>query len=408
MKILHLNFSSKGGAGIGVARLHDSLKKRNIKSYVLHYDEFINDRKKNFFLRFFTKFNWKIKLIIKKIIIKFFFNGINKETLSLNIFNNLNLKRITKNIDFDLIHLHWIGNEMISIKEISHINKPIVWTMHDMWPFCGGEHFTNNLRNKNNYSSFNRPVNESGLDINKFVWNKKNRYLKNKDINIICPSEWMLKKVKKSSLFKNHKSQILPYIIDTNKWNYNSRLHSKIITPNGKSVILFNATSSVNFRKGFNFLAEAINNHLNHKEYFLLVVGDKPKKFDDIKIEKKYFGIVNSDKIIKNIYYSSDIFVLPSLFESFGQVFTEAGCFGLPSVAFKDTAVSEIIKHKQNGYLADFKSSKDLANGINWANNELKISSDFKKNNRNMIIKNFSYKNRINDYLKFYKKILEK
>ena len=63
---------------------------------------------------------------------------------------------------------------MISIKEISHINKPIVWTMHDMWPFCGGEHFTNNLRNQNNYSSFNRPVNESGLDINKFVWNKKN------------------------------------------------------------------------------------------------------------------------------------------------------------------------------------------------------------------------------------------
>ena len=46
--------------------------------------------------------------------------------------------------------------------------------MHDMWPFCGGEHFTNNLRNQNNYSSFNRPVNESGLDINKFVWNKKN------------------------------------------------------------------------------------------------------------------------------------------------------------------------------------------------------------------------------------------
>ena len=68
----------------------------------------------------------------------------------MNIFNNLNLKRITKNIDFDLIHLHWIGNEMISIKEISHINKPIVWTMHDMWPFCGGEHFTSNLRNQNN------------------------------------------------------------------------------------------------------------------------------------------------------------------------------------------------------------------------------------------------------------------
>ena len=53
MKILHLNFLLKSGAGIGVARLHDSLKERNIKSYVLHYDEFINDRKRIFFIIFY-------------------------------------------------------------------------------------------------------------------------------------------------------------------------------------------------------------------------------------------------------------------------------------------------------------------------------------------------------------------
>ena len=59
MKILHLNFLLKSGAGIGVARLHDSLKERNIKSYVLHYDEFINDRKRIFF------YDFLLNLIVK-------------------------------------------------------------------------------------------------------------------------------------------------------------------------------------------------------------------------------------------------------------------------------------------------------------------------------------------------------
>ena len=102
-----------------------------------------------------------------------------------------------------------------------------------------------------------------------------------------------------------------------------------------------------------------------------------------------------------------DILVLPSLYESFGQVFIEAGCFGLPLVAFQKTAANEIIKHKKNGYLAKYKSSKDLAKGIIWAENKLKNSINFKKENRDYILENFSYKKRTEDYIALYKEVIK-
>ncbi|MAI75710.1 MAG: hypothetical protein CMM90_00800 [Rickettsiales bacterium] len=405
MRILHLNFSSKGGAGIGVLRLNEALKENNIDSYILNYDEFIEDKNINLFLRIFIKFNWKIKIIFKKVLIKLFVRLPNKESISLNFFNNFNLKKYLNKNKFDLVHLHWIGNEMISIKEIYSIKVPIIWTMHDMWPFCGAEHFTNETRHREGYSSESRSKNEKGFDLNKFIWWEKNKFLKKKKINIICPSLWMHKEVIRSSLFREKKSEILPYIINTKKWDFNLKTNNRVVNSMNKTVILFSATSSVNYRKGFNFLAEAINNFLDHSKYYLLVVGDKPKRFENVKIEKKFFGTIDSEKKIKDIYYSSDIFVMPSLFESFGQVFTEAGCFGLPSIAFKNTAASEIINHKDNGYLADYKSSEDLANGIKWANYAINNNKDFKKNNRERIIKNFSYENKIGEYVDFYQKI---
>ena len=75
---------------------------------------------------------------------------------------------------------------MISIKEIAEIKKPIVWTLHDMWAFCGTEHYTLNKRYIKGYTKFN---NDSiGFDIPKLIWLKKYKYLKKKKITFISPS----------------------------------------------------------------------------------------------------------------------------------------------------------------------------------------------------------------------------
>ncbi len=41
--------------------------------------------------------------------------------------------------DPSVVHLHWLGQGALSIKEIGSIPGPVVWTLHDSWPFCGAE-----------------------------------------------------------------------------------------------------------------------------------------------------------------------------------------------------------------------------------------------------------------------------
>jgi hypothetical protein len=147
-KILIISESlNEGGAAIAAQRVGKVLKKNFIISYLFSDKNTLICKCKNFISRLLLKL----------------FDDRNKTRHSLNIFSSLKFNYNK----FDLINMHWIGNETISLREIYKIKKPIVWTLHDMWAFCGSEHFAINNRFKTNYSK--RSSLEKGLDINKYV-----------------------------------------------------------------------------------------------------------------------------------------------------------------------------------------------------------------------------------------------
>ena len=201
MRILHVNYSDiVGGASIAVNNIHKYLIKNEIDSKILVYAKDTDDQnvigpqnqlEKNFY-KFRTKF---IKYITRKI-----FSNPTKSSYSINLINTNILNKIN-NSQADIVHLHWIGNEMISITQLKKINKPLVWTFWDMWPINGAEHYSYNYRCIEGYNKSNRDKNEKGLDINRIVWEKKLKNL-NFKINIICPSMWLHNLAKKSLLFK--------------------------------------------------------------------------------------------------------------------------------------------------------------------------------------------------------------
>ena len=55
----------------------------------------------------------------------------------------------------DIIHLHWINQGFFSLKPsvLFKLNKPIVWTFHDMWAFTGGCHYSLGCKNLNPIAS---------------------------------------------------------------------------------------------------------------------------------------------------------------------------------------------------------------------------------------------------------------
>ena len=406
MKILHVNFSDNyGGAAIAVMRIHKLLLRNKIDSNLLVSDKILNEPK-TFSI---NKTSEKLKNIIKGSInrnLKFFFKSKNKTTHSLNIIPSSLLYEINK-FNADIVNLHWIGNETISISQINKIKAKLVWTLHDMWPFCGAEHYTNNKRFEYGYKLSNKPTKETGLDINKYIWGKKIRHFK-KIKKIIVTSSWMKNAAKKSFLFKDKQITEIPLPIDVNNWNYikNNKYIKKLLKiEQNKKIIVFGSDNYLkNERKGLKFYLNLVKK-LNKDKYQFIVFGENNhEEFNSylkkLNIKKKILNMGKlKDELSLKIFYSSiDLLILPSMQESFGLIAQEGSIMGVPSVVFNNTGLTSVIDHKKNGYLSKSNSNEDMYTGAKWCLSNLnryKVSIYSKKK--------FNEKNIINNYLKFLK-----
>ena len=389
LKVLHVNYSDIiGGASIGVNRFHQALLKRGIDSKLLVCDKSTNDPNVIGPSSSLELISNQLKISLARFIKRKLIKTRNKETFSFNYFNTKILNKINK-LDVDIVHLHWIGNEMISISQLKQINKPVVWSFWDMWPICGAEHHSYDERFIEGYTKNNRPDHESGLDLNRYIWNYKKRNL-NFDYTITTPSLWFFNIVKKSYLHKNKKIKHLPLCLDTNRWTPKNKKNSREIfnVEEDKKVLLFGSATSTNERKGFDFLI----NLFSEKRFDnckLLIFGDKPKRLDKLKIESQYIGKVKDIYSLNILYSLSDVLLIPSKIELFGQIGLEASSCGTPCVTFENTGPTDYVDHLKTGYVAKYLNMDDFAKGIDWILEDNKRYEDISNNCRKHIINNF-------------------
>ncbi|BDW75609.1 hypothetical protein BFINE_14040 [Bacteroides finegoldii DSM 17565] len=85
-----------------------------------------------------------------------------------------------------------------------------------------------------------------------------------------------------------------------------------------------------------------------------------------IPVSHTYMGWVSQAEELSQIYSAADVAVSASLYETFGQTLIEAQSCGCLPVSFGNSGQADIIRHKENGYLADYQSAESLADGIKW------------------------------------------
>lgn len=407
MRIIHLNYSNKGGNAIACDRLNESLNKNNTSSEVLTYEQYLKKKYNNSkFKQDLSIVNHKLKKYIS-IKIKDFFNLENIYKDSINFFNS----KIHNYINFhtsDIVNLHWICDEMISIEEIGKIKKPLVWTVNDMWPFIGSEHYTSsNYYEKNNKNKSNF--------INNWLLNRKKKNFNN-NFHIVYPSKWLMEKGKNSEIFSENPTSYIPNTINTEEWIKLDKSYCKQILnfEKNKKYILFSSFSGIqDYRKGFDLLAKAlVKTKLNSKDFCLVIMGNSDginKYIDTNKYEHITFGqIVGgwNPFPIKIIYSACDFAIVPSRKEAFGQVVIEAGACGLPTIGFKNTGVGDIIDHEKNGLLAEDFSHENLAKCINQMLDEDSLNS-FSNNIQKKIQSVYDYKIVSEQYKLLYEKIIQ-
>lgn len=325
--------------------------------------------------------------------------------------------RLMKNLyNTDIIHLHWLNQGFISLrglKKIIRSGKPIVWTLHDMWAFTGGCHYTSKCSGFLS-SCGNCPMlrNPSSSDLSSIIFKRKYNIYKDANINIVTCSNWLKEKAQNSALLANKNVISIPNPINTELYKPidKKQAKEKLKLPENKRYILFASGNIFDKRKGIKFLVDAFrqlafnkNKHLENTEILLFgKAAEGIKSLFPVKVN--YLGILKSEETIINAYNAADVFVLPSLEDNLPNTIMEALSCGVPCLAFNSGGIPEMIKHKETGYLAQHKSSDDLAEGLSWI-----LDSDIEelsKNARQFVLDNYSEDVVAEKYMSLYKSLI--
>lgn len=321
MKVLHLTTFGFGGAAIAAKRLVAAERALGIDAELKTMEDFG-----------YSRFKYRLGRKLEKVLLSFM-PSTNAAPRSLGWRSSGVVEKINAT-DADIIHLHWICDGFLSIADIAALRKKLVWTLHDSWPFCGKTHHPDPTRG----------------DRGDFVLRRKLRLWKNLDCVFTAPSEWEKAAFDASEFGVKRRCVKIPNIVRTYP-----RLGSE--GAEDKKTILFGACDVNDPIKGASILSEA-----------LAILKTKLPEFEVVSFGKGgTLGVIDEGAKLNELYHRADVFVCPSLLESFSLTSAEALAAGTPVVAFDVGGVKDVVTHLATGYLARPYSAEDLARGIEWA-----------------------------------------
>ena len=384
MRVLIVNTSERtGGAAVAASRLMKALNNNGVKAKMLVRDK-ETDALTVVGLPKSPMLHWHF--LWERFVIFCRLHFSRKHLFEIDIANaGTDITKLREFQEADIIHLHWINQGMLSlggIRKILQSGKPVVWTMHDIWPATAichltmGCHYYINRCAKCKYL----PGGGSSHDLASRIWRKKQQMLAEGNIYFVACSRWLESEAKSSALLKGQKITSIPNPIDTHIYKKGNKQEARqrLGLPQDKKLILFASQRVTNENKGMSYLVEACRQLSNLKKDLCEVVilgGHAEEVVGQLPMKAHPLGYVNDEQRVVDVYHAADVFVLPSLSENLPNTIMEAMACGVPCVAFKVGGIPEEIDHLKNGYVAAYRDAADLAKGIAWVLQEADYES---------------------------------
>ncbi len=382
MKIVHLNtYAGNGGAGRACMRLNKALKAKGLDSELaVNFLFRANPEVLNLSKSFFSKFFAALGIILERIIAKLFTKNV-PIPFSFPVWGkDISGYQLVKSAD--IIHLHWINHAFLrpqDLAKLSDLNKPIVWTFHDSNAFTGGCHVRYDCDHFMKECGNCPILNYQGPDDSSHqIWKKKENAYSKLNLTIIAPSRWMFESVKKSSIFGSANVVNIPNTLNTSVFKPTAKAEARAkLGLDPEKFILMSGfmPSRKDLHKGTPYLIEAIelfikNHQVSTDSVELLVFGNRDEKnVPEFSIPTTFLGTISDDEKLALCYSAADVFLAPSLEDNLPNTVMESLACGTPLAAFATGGIPDMVKHKYNGYLAEYRSSADLAAGIAWIYN---------------------------------------
>ena len=384
MRVLIVNTSERtGGAAVAANRLMKALNNNGVKAKMLVRDK-ESDALTVVGLPKSPMLHWHF--LWERFVIFCRLHFSRKHLFEVDLANTgSDITRLREFQEADVIHLHWINQGMLSLKGIQKIlrsGKPVVWTMHDIWPataIChltlGCHYFINRCANCKYL-----PGGGGSSDLSSRIWQKKQQILADGNIYYVACSRWLESEAKSSALLKGQKITSIPNPIDTHIYKKGNKQEARqrLGLPLDKKLILFASQRVTNVNKGMSYLVDACRQLGDLTKDLCEVVilgGHAEEVLEQLPMKAHPLGYINDEQRVVDVYNAADVFVLPSLSENLPNTIMEAMACGVPCVAFKVGGIPEEIDHLKNGYVAAYRDAADLAKGIAWVLQEADYES---------------------------------
>lgn len=412
MKVVLVNtYLNKGGAAIACTRLYHAFSEtKTIEATAIHLDE------KSLIGKYLSLF----RLGIEKLYF-IFYQKSSHERFKFSLANTgINISKLQNTKEADVIHLHWINNGFLSLnslKELAKLKKPIVWTLHDMWAFTGGCHYSGECTNfKEECGNCFFLKNPSDYDLSHSIYLKKKKIFNELNLTIVTCSNWLREIAKESSLLKDETIITIPNPINTEEYKPRSKsiLRKKYNLPSDKLIIIFAAANIQDDRKGFLYLMKSLSimkqksPTLDEKVELLILGSFKEEGKADLPYPAHFPGYISNSSSMAEYYALSDIFITPSIEDNLPNTIMEAMSCGVPAIAFDTGGIFDMIHHLKNGYLAKLKSSEDMAEGISTLLTNDTLRNEFSEECRKLVLEKFSFGIVAQQYQSLFEKCLEK
>jgi glycosyltransferase involved in cell wall biosynthesis len=268
----------------------------------------------------------------------------------------------------DIVHLHWINAGFVDIKDLGRVDKPVIWTMRDMWPMTGGCHYAMGCNQfEVGCGRCGHLGSRSATDLSRLVYNRKKKHLP-ASLRLVGISDWLSEQARRSQLFHGLDIRTIHNNVDSAEFFPIDKTMARQLLgiDTHKKIVLAGSTNARDPYKGFDKFIEALK-YLDPAKYHLCFFGKLEKSIaDGLGFDYTAYGFLHDNISLRLVYSAADVFVAPSLMEAFGKTLAEAMACGTPVVCFDATGPRDIVTHQIDGFKAAPFEPESLAEGVDW------------------------------------------
>ena len=360
MRILHVTYADGGGGAARAAyRLHRAERECGLESTMVVMQKHTDDPHVRQTREWFPGRNHLARRLQSRMLRSARASDPRGDR-SLNLVPSL-LHRGINASDADVVHLHWIHEEMISVGELARIEKALVWTLHDAWACCGTEHYPRDGDDR----GADGDASSRWFDVERWTRQRKRAQWRGVPFVFVAPSHWLAVVCRQSAIGAERPVHVVPNPVLPEEFRPHDRAAARrrFGLDEHAIILLFGAHDISHPRKGLDLLVDALKALAcdTGRSYELVVFGGGGMP-DGLRA--RHLGWIGDE--LAQLYSAADVLLAPSRIDNLPNSVAEATACGVPTVAFRVGGLPDLVRHKSSGYLAEPFDAADFANGVRW------------------------------------------